>query len=52
MEIDYEGRRKDYEMLERWANSEGTEQQRRYGLLARHYRMMARVDVDRFLGVA
>ena len=38
--IDFEDRRKDYDLLESWADGKGSEQQRRYGQLARHYRMM------------
>ena len=36
--INFEGRRKDYELLESWANGNGTEYQRRLGVLARAYR--------------
>ena len=36
--IDYEGRRKCYELLESWAKGKGTEHHRHIGLLARHYR--------------
>ena len=36
--IDFEGRRRDYELLESWANGNGTEYQRRLGMTARDYR--------------
>ena len=36
--INFEGRRKDYELLESWANGNGTEYQRQLGVLARAYR--------------
>ncbi len=36
--IDFEGRRKDYDLLESWANGNGSEYQRRLGMLARVYR--------------
>jgi len=35
--IDYEGRRKDYELLKGWAGGEGTSQQQAIGALARKY---------------
>lgn len=49
--IDYEGRRKDYELLESWAEGEGTEYQRRLGMLARHYRPLDFI-VTNYLRVA
>ena len=36
--IDFAGRRKDYELLESWAEGSGTEQQQSMGKLARNYR--------------
>ena len=36
--IDFEGRRRDYDLLESWANGNGSEYQRRLGMLARTYR--------------
>lgn len=37
--IDYEGRRKDFDLLESWADGNGTEWQCLMGTLARHYRL-------------
>lgn len=48
--IDYEGRRKDYELLESWVEGKGSEYQKRMGLLARHYRAPS-FDLNRYLGV-
>ena len=35
--IDFEGRRRDYEMLKSWTKAEGTREQRTLGILARQY---------------
>ncbi len=45
--VDFTGRRKDYELLESWANGNGSESQQRLGALARQYRV---VDVQEYLG--
>lgn len=47
----FEGRRKDYDLLESWAESSGTEYQRRLGILARYYRDKG-FSLERYLGVA
>ncbi len=39
-EIDYEGRKADDKLLESWADGEGTEYQRRLGVLSMQYSMM------------
>lgn len=46
--IDSEGRRNNYDLLESWADGQGTEQRRRYGGLARCYRDKD-FDLDRYL---
>ena len=35
--IDYEGRRRDYDLLESWAEGKGTMYQQRLGILSRRY---------------
>lgn len=50
-QIDFEGRRRDYELLESWAEGTGTEYQRLLGMLARHYRDKG-FNLNRYLGVA
>ncbi|KKL63641.1 hypothetical protein LCGC14_2173060 [marine sediment metagenome] len=46
-QVDFQGRRDDYELLESWVNGNGSESQQRLGALARGYR---EVDVQGYLG--
>lgn len=50
--IDYEGRRKTRALLKSWARGEGSEYQRRLGVLAKTYSVIHNVDEQRYLGYA
>jgi hypothetical protein len=50
--IDYEGRRKSYNLLRSWAEGKGTQAQQVLGQLAMTYNVLKGIDINHYLGVA